>query len=72
MSKITKKQIKQEFSELKAILKAAEVYADVNMEYSDLVKAQFCLSALEIKSKQVETLIRQLEVQQKQEQIRIA
>ena len=51
MSKITKKEINAEFKALKDILEAAKVFSDISWEYSDLVKAQFCLNALAIKAK---------------------
>lgn len=63
MSKITKKQVKQEITYLKQLLKAAEVYADTNTDFSNLVNAQYCLNALAIKAKEVEQVIRQLEIQ---------
>jgi len=63
MSKITKKEINAEFKALKDILEAAKVFSDISWEYSDLVKAQFCLSALAVKAQEVEQVIRQLEIQ---------
>lgn len=63
MSKITKKQIKEAFADIKALNEAAKVYSDINLDFHDLVKAQFCLEALAVKAKQASELIRQYEIQ---------
>ena len=63
MNKITKKQVKEAFADIKALNEAAKVYADINLDFHDLAKAQYCLEALAIKAKQASELIRQYEIQ---------